>query len=269
MSLPPIEALLKRDRVIVLGALLALTALAWSYLRWLDANMQASMASTMPDMPGMTMAPAIRPWTVTELYVAFAMWAVMMVGMMTPSAAPMALIYARVGRQAAAQGKPLAPTLWFVVGYLLAWCGFALFATLAQGALLQLRLITPLLASGSDVFGGFVLLAAGLYQWTPFRDACLAQCRAPAAFIQRHGGFRRSRPASLGLGFRHGLYCIGCCWALMALLFVVGVMNLLWIAALSIWVLLEKIVPQSRLMSRALGFVLIAMAIIMLTGTGL
>ena len=262
MSLPPIESLLKRDRAIVLGALLALTALAWGYVQWHSASMSASM----PDLP---MSPTIRPWTVAEFLVAFGMWSVMTVGMMTPSAAPMILIYARVGRQAAAHGKPLAPTIWFAAGYLLAWCGFALFAALAQGVLLQSSLITPMLASSSDVFGGFVLVAAGVYQWTPLKDACLAECQAPVGFIQRHGGFKRSGPASLILGLGHGLYCVGCCWALMTVLFVVGVMNLLWVAGLSIWVLLEKVVPLGRLMSRGLGLVLVAAGIILLAGTGL
>ena len=263
-SVPPIESLLKRDRAIVLGALLALTVLAWSYVVWFSASMSASMPAPMANMPGTTMSPTIRPWTMAEFLVAFAMWSVMMVGMMTPSAAPMILTYARVGRQAAAHGKPLAPTFWFAAGYLLAWCGFAQFAALAQGLLLQSGLITPMLASSSDVFGGLVLVAAGVYQWTPLKEGCLVQCQAPVGFIQRHGGFKRSGPASLVLGLGHGLYCIGCCWALMAILFVLGVMNLLWVAALSIWVLLEKVVPLGRLMARGLGLVLVAAGIILM-----
>ena len=108
-----------------------------------------------------------------------------------------------------------------------------------------------------------------MYQWTPLKEACLVQCQAPVGFIQRHGGFKRSGPASLILGLGHGLYCVGCCWPLMALLLVVGVMDLLFVAALSIWVLLEKVVGSGPLMSRALGLVLVACGIILLARTGL
>jgi predicted metal-binding membrane protein len=183
----------------------------------------------------------------------FAMWAVMMVGMMTPSAAPMILIHARVGRQAASEGKPFASTGWFAGGYLLVWSAFALAATVAQWGLESLALLTPMMASASAVLGGVVLVAAGLYQWTPLKDACLSQCQSPLAFIQRAGGFKRDMAGALRLGLRHGAYCVGCCWALMALLFVGGVMNVLWIAAISIFVLLEKIVPAGRLVSRVAG----------------
>jgi predicted metal-binding membrane protein len=169
----------------------------------------------------------------------------------------MILIYARVGRQAAAQGKPFAPAGWFFAGYLLAWVGFALLATTAQWALERTALLDPMIASASQAFGGIVLIAAGVYQWTPLKDRCLAQCQSPLVFIQRQGGFRRDPPGSLVLGLRHGAYCVGCCWVLMVLLFVGGVMNLLWIAAISAFVLIEKIVPVGRLISRiaGLGFV--------------
>src|SRR5262245_6689811 len=235
MSFSVIESVIRRDRAIVLGALLVLTALAWGYVLWLSA----AMAPTMPEMPGMTVALATHPWSMSDFLVAWAMWSVMMVGMMTPSAAPMILLYARIARQAEAEGQPFAPTSWFTGGYLLAWCGFAFFAALGQSLLLRSSLLTPMLASKSGAFGGLVLIAAGIYQWTPLKDACLAQCQSPLLFIQRQGGFKRWGPASLILGLGHGLYCIGCCWALMTVLFVVGVMNLLFIAALSIWVLLE------------------------------
>jgi len=267
MSVSAIEALLRCERAIVLAALAVLTALAWAYLYWIAMGM-AAMPGQMPDMPGMVMESATRTWTLPEYLLAFAMWSVMMIGMMTPSVAPMILIYARVGRQAAAQGKPFAPTSWFFIGYLIAWCGFALLAAFAQAMLLQLRLLTPMLDAGTDALAGVLLIGAGAYQWTPLKDACLSQCQAPAAFIQRHGGFNRSGWASLRLGLKHGLYCVGCCWALMALLFVVGVMNLVWIAFLSAWVLLEKVVPFGRLMSRALGLVLIGSGAIFLA-TGL
>jgi predicted metal-binding membrane protein len=256
-----LEVLLRRDRIIVAVALAALTALAWAYVLWLAADMgMAGMDMTgfrmIPAGMGI-MVPAPTPWQAIEFAYAFAMWAVMMVGMMTPSAAPMILIYARVGRQASAQGKPFAATGWFATGYLLTWAGFSLVATVAQWALERTALLDCMMAGTSQVFGGIVLITAGVYQWSPLKDTCLAQCQSPLLFIHRHGGFHRDPSASLALGLRHGAHCVGCCWALMALLFVGGVMNVLWIATISAFVLIEKIVPVGRLISRiaGLGFV--------------
>jgi predicted metal-binding membrane protein len=259
---PTLERLLKRDRAIVVAALAVITALAWADLVWL-AN---DMAMGGMDMTGFRMIPAGRgwmmpasePWKPFEFGYMFAMWAVMMIGMMTPSAAPMILIYARVGRQAAGEGKPFAASGWFAAGYLLSWTAFALVATPAQWALERSALLTPMMESASNILGAIVLVLAGLYQWTPLKEACLSTCRSPLVFIQSQGGFRRDAPGALALGFRHGIYCIGCCWALMALLFVGGVMNLFWIATLAILVLFEKVVPFGRVVARAAGLVFIA-----------
>ncbi|HEX3493855.1 MAG TPA: DUF2182 domain-containing protein, partial [Methylocella sp.] len=184
-----LEIILRRDRIIVAAALAALTALAWTYVLWLAADM-GEMEMTgyrmVPAGIGL-MAPAPAPWRAIEFVYVFAMWAVMMVGMMTPSAAPMILIYARVGRQASAQGKPFAAAGWFATGDLLTWAGFALAATAAQWALDRTALLDPKMASASQVFGGIVLIAAGVYQWTPLKDRCLAQCQSPLQFIQRQG----------------------------------------------------------------------------------
>jgi predicted metal-binding membrane protein len=267
MNEAALEGLLKRDRTVVLAALAVLTALAWTYVLWLSANMSTAAMASRPDMPGMVMAPEFKPWTVSEFALTFAMWSVMMVGMMTPSAAPMILLYAQVGRRALAEGKPFASSFWFAGGYLLAWSGFSLAASAAEVLLSQGALITPMLASANNLFGGIVLIAAGFYQWTPFKYACLSQCQSPLFFIQRHGGFKPGAAGSLKLGFKHGLYCIGCCWALMALLFVGGVMNLLWIATLAILVLLEKIVPAKWVMPKGLGLVLVAAGLIFLYRT--
>jgi predicted metal-binding membrane protein len=203
------------------------------------------------------LAPAFRLWSAAPFAITFAMWTVMMVGMMTPSAAPMILIYARVGRDAAHQGKPLAATGFFAGGYFLAWAGFSLAATTVQWMLDRAALLTSMIAAANETVGGLVLIAAGLFQWTPLKDVCLRHCQAPLRFIQQHGGFRRDPLGSLGLGFRHGLYCVGCCWSLMALLLVVGVMNLIWVAGLTVFVLLEKIVPSRGTITRAAGAALI------------
>jgi predicted metal-binding membrane protein len=192
------------------------------------------------------------------------MWAVMMVGMMAPSAAPMILIYARVGRKAKGDGKPLAATGWFAAGYFLAWTGFSLAATLAQWAVERAALLDSQMASASNLFGGIVLIAAGIYQWTPIKDVCLAQCQSPLAFLMRLGGFRGDAAGGLELGLRHGAYCVGCCWVLMALLFVVGVMNVLWIALLALLVLLEKLTPFGRWIARAAGVGFVAGGIYLL-----
>jgi predicted metal-binding membrane protein len=256
-----LEAILRRDRAIIIAALVVLVALSWSELVWL-AN---DMAMDGMDMAGYRMIPAAQalmmpassPWQPIEFAYVFAMWVVMMIGMMTPSAAPIMLIYARVGRQAA-ESRPFASTAWFVGGYLLAWIAFSLAATLAQWGLERTALLTPMMASSSKIVGGTLLIFAGLYQWTPLKDVCLRQCQAPLGFILSHGGFQGAATNSLVLGFRHGIYCLGCCWALMVLLFALGVMNLFWIAGLAILVLLEKVLPSGRVIARIAGIAIFA-----------
>jgi len=271
MSAAALENILRRERVIVAASLTTLTLLAWIYILWLvrEMQMQPMDAGTMamPDMDmsggmgngpaSMMLNPALHAWSGSDFLFMLVMWVVMMIGMMLPSAAPMILLYARVGRQSAKEGKPLAATGFFAGGYLLAWAAFSLVATLAQWALEQTLLITPMMASASTVFTGFVLIAAGLFQWTRIKNACLTHCQNPIAFIQHHGGFRRDPLGSLTIGFRHGIYCVGCCWALMALLFVGGVMNPLWIAGIAIYVLAEKLLPAMRWLPRVTGAILI------------
>src|SRR5262249_48872178 len=181
-----LETVLRRDRLVVVGALGVIVALAWAYVLWLAADMDMggmdmSHFRMIPAGMGM-MAPALAPWSGIEFAFVFAMWAVMMVGMMTPSAAPMILIYARVGRQAAIADKPFAATGWFAAGYLLAWVGFALSATVAQWALDRATLLDSMMASSSKVLGGCALIAAGIYQCTPLKDVCLAKCQSPFLF---------------------------------------------------------------------------------------
>jgi len=256
-----LETALRHDRIVVVAALTVLVALAWRYLLWLAADMDMggmdmSDFRMIPAGVGI-MAPAIAPWSGMEFGFVFAMWAVMMVGMMTPSAAPMILIYARVGRQAAIANRPFAATGWFAAGYLLAWISFALIATAAQWALDRAALLDSMMASTSNMLGGLVLIVAGVYQWTTLKDICLAKCQSPFLFIQQQGGFRGDLGGSILLGLRHGAYCIGCCWALMLLLFVGGVMNVLWIAGLALLILLEKLTPIGRSIARVAGVVLV------------
>jgi predicted metal-binding membrane protein len=266
-----INAMLRRDRIIVFSAIVAITALAWAYVLWLAANMDMGMGSSMGTSMGNTMSgmgamlkPAFRPWSVIDFAYMFVMWAVMMVGMMMPSVTPMVLLYANVGRKAAENGRPLAATGWFVAGYLLAWTAFSLAATVAQWQLSRLALLTPMMSSASDLFGGLLLVAVGLYQWSPLKDACLTQCQSPLGFLISRGGFSASSWGSLRLGAEHGSLCVGCCWVLMVLLFVGGVMNLLWIAGLMIFVLLEKIIPTGRRVPRLAGAAMAAAGLFLL-----
>jgi predicted metal-binding membrane protein len=252
-----LETVLRRDRWIVGGAIAILVALAWAYVLWLANDMDMGGM----DMTGFRMIPAgigimlpaSEPWHAIEFGYVFVMWAVMMVGMMAPSAAPMILLYARVGRQGKAQGKLFAATGWFAAGYLLAWTGFSLVATLLQWAVERTALLDSRMTLDSNLIGAIVLIAAGIYQWTPLKDVCLAQCQSPFMFLMRHGGFRKDVRGCVMLGLRHGGYCVGCCWILMALLFVGGIMNVLWIALLSLLVLLEKVTPAGRWIARVAG----------------
>jgi predicted metal-binding membrane protein len=263
-----LEAVLRRDRLVVAGALGVIAALAWGYVLWLAADMDmGGMEMTgfrmIPAGMGI-MAPTNAPWSAIEFAFVFAMWAVMMVGMMAPSAAPMILLYARVGRQGKSAGEPLAATTWFTAGYFLAWVSFSLVATFLQWGFERAALLDARMATASNVLGGIVLVAAGVYQWTPLKDVCLVQCRTPLQFLMRHGGFRGDVPGCVLLGLRHGAYCVGCCWVLMTLLFVGGVMNVLWIALLALLVLLEKLTPCGRWIARIAGVACVAAGVWML-----
>lgn len=279
-----LEAILRRDRTVVVIALAIVTLLAWAYLLHLGYIMGRSSAPAHDDasaeMPGMDMsgmdmsgmdmgaaiAPGFRAWTLADFGFIFTMWAVMMVGMMTPSVTPMVLLYALVGRKARIEGKPFAPTGWFFAGYVLVWVFFSIVATLCQWLLASMALLTPMMAAVNSAVAGLVLVVTGLYQWTPVKEACLRQCQAPIAFLSSHGGFRSDPFGALRLGIDHGIYCLGCCWALMALLFVGGVMNIIWIGGIAILILLEKTLPAGRLLPRLSGTMLAAAGIWLLVG---
>jgi len=265
MADAPAQTVLRRDRLIVATSLGAIAVLAWAYVLWLtaDMNMGGMNMSGLRMIPaGLSlMVPAAAPWRAIEFALVFAMWAVMMVGMMAPSAAPMILLYARVARQGKSAGKPLAATGWFATGYFLAWTGYSLAATVVQWVLERHALLDARMAGVNMRLGAAVLIAAGIYQWTPLKNVCLAHCQSPMGFLMAHGGFRTRPLGCLQLGFRHGTYCVGCCWILMALLFVVGVMNVLWIALLALLVLLEKLTPWGRWVARIAGAVCIAAGI--------
>jgi predicted metal-binding membrane protein len=242
----------RRDRVVISSCLVLLTVLAWAYLVHLDRQMSAAMAHDrmMAEM-GMTMD---MPWGVADVFFTFAMWAVMMVGMMTASAAPVVLLFSGIHR---GRGAPRAPrvALAFGAGYLLVWTGFSACAALAQWALHQAAMLSPAMTTSSARLGGAILMAAGVYQLTPFKGACLRHCRSPLGFLLSH--WRDGTAGALRMGIDHGTYCLGCCWALMGILFVVGVMNLAWVAAMTIFVLVEKTGPAGALVARVAGVAMI------------
>jgi predicted metal-binding membrane protein len=251
-----LEGVLKRDRAIVLAGVAGLSALAWAYLlalAWRMPHREMAMAMAMPHM---------QAWGATEVLLTWVMWAVMMVAMMTPSATPMILTFAALNRRRRAQQGPLVPTAVFVLGYLLVWGGFSVAATLAQWGLHTAALLSPMIVITSPIVGGLLLMAAGIFQWTPLKSTCLTQCRSPLGFIMTE--WREGAWGALVMGLRHGMYCVGCCWVLMALLFVAGVMNLLWVAAIAALVLVEKVLPHGKLMGRMAGGVLMLAGVVLL-----
>jgi predicted metal-binding membrane protein len=224
------------ERGIILTALAGVTAIAWLYLLAVRQDMSGM---DMDDMPDMVMAEV--PWTPATFALSFTMWLVMMLGMMLPSATPMILTFATINRNKRAVGQSFVPTSVFAAGYLAAWSGFSLAATVAQWALDRAALLSPGLAATSPVLGGALLILGGLYQFTPLKQICLRNCRSPLAFVLNN--WRDGCAGSLRMGLEHGGYCLGCCWVLMMLLFVVGVMNLLWVAATAVFVFAEKLLP--------------------------
>lgn len=262
----PLAGLLRRDRVVILIALLVLTALAWLYLLRLAGQMTAT---SMP-MPGMAMAmpmpvAAVMPWAPAELALRLAMWWVMMIGMMVPSAAPMILTFAAINQRKRSRGQPFVPTAVFAAGYLMVWGGFSIVATVAQAGLEQAALMPPMSALTSPIVGGAVLVACGIYQLTPLKAACLRHCRSPLDFVLNH--WRDGYAGALRMGLAHGAYCLGCCWLLMALLFVGGVMNLVWAGLIAGFVLLEKLLPFGQWIPRASGAALLLFGLYLLITT--
>jgi len=228
-------------------------ALAWAYLVYLAGDMSAMT----PGMAAMNMAvPAYQIWGLSDFTAMFAMWSVMMVAMMLHSATPMILLYAKINRNRMLQGRTGEPVGLFIGGYLLVWIGFSVFPTLLNWGLHLGGNLTSMMGRATPVMAGITLLAAGLFQWTPLKYACLNHCRSPIGFLMAH--WREGRVGAFRMGTQHGLYCLGCCWLLMALLFVPGVMNLLWIAALTLFVLAEKVAPAGHRLGRIAGLFMIA-----------
>jgi len=207
----------------------------------------------MGEMPGMMMAPAL--WDLRAYVLTSLMWFIMMVGMMLPSASPAILLHAGIARKRSPEARIL-PDVWiFALGYLAVWGLFSGVAAALQQVLAASGWVTPMGVSSSGWLSGGVLVIAGIYQWLPVKERCLSKCRSPLQFFMFH--YRKGALGTFVMGAEHGLYCLGCCWALMLLLFVAGVMNLLWVAVIAIFVLLEKLVPAGDLLGRFAGGVMI------------
>lgn len=250
MTTMRLESIVRRDRRIVLLGLLSVTALAWVYLidMALEMGDMVAMAETMTD-------PLMISWTAVEFALTFVMWAVMMVGMMLPTASPMILMFARVNRNQRRENEAVVPTGIFVAGYIAIWLSFGVAATLLQWGFQSVALLSPAVGKTNVVAGGLVLVAAGIYQWTPLKDACLRLCQTPLGFLMTR--WRDGAGGAFRMGLAHGAYCVGCCWALMLLMFVGGAMNLLWMAVLTVLMLAEKITPPGSWLPRIVGTALV------------
>lgn len=248
------QPLLRRDHLAVLFSLMSITALAWFYL--LDMQDMAGMGNAMTKATGTS-------WTGRDFVLMFLMWTVMMVGMMVPSAFPMILMFSSLNRNHWDRNGPFVSTRIFAAGYIVIWTAFSLAATIVQWGLQSVGLLSPMMASTSIAFSGLVLVAAGIYQWTPFKNACLRNCQTPLGFLMTR--WQDGVSGAFRMGLAHGTYCVGCCWILMGLLFVGGVMNLLSIGVLAMFVLLEKVTPPSPWLPRFTGAALVAWGGLVLT----
>jgi predicted metal-binding membrane protein len=264
----------RHERLIALASLLVLAALAWLYLWQQDAAMVPSGDPAMQDMPGMDGMempgmeaaapgiPAAGAITAEALLLTVLMWAVMMAGMMLPSAAPAILLYGSMVRKHRERGSTL-PAVWvFALGYLAVWTAFSVGTTGLQAALQAAGLLTSMMDPASAMLSGVLLIAAGVYQWLPLKQACLEKCRAPLSFFLMR--WKAGPIGAFRMGAEHGAFCVGCCWALMLLLFAVGVMNLLWVAGITALVLVEKLLPGGRIIGRAAGVALAAAGVAIL-----
>ena len=243
-----------RDRLLALAIVGAITALSWLYLVQMNAAMPHG-----PGGMGQMMMPAMTTGLAKQFITAFAMWSIMMMAMMLPTALPAVTVFDGLSRRRAPQRRSAVTTGLFITGYLTAWTGYSVVAAAGQVALSHAALLTPMLKSTSQVLSVAILLAAGAFQFTALKEMCVTQCRTPFAFFLAE--WRDGKTGAFVLGLKHGSYCVGCCWALMAVMFVVGAMNLLWMAALTLLMLMEKVAPARWRISQVTGAALLLSAV--------
>ncbi len=247
-------ALTRRDRVIVAGLLLLVAVLAWAFTIGQAQRMDAMEAAMWRDM-NMSMNGMEPSWTPLDALLLFIMWSAMMAAMMVPGAAPMVTAFAAINRHRRERAAPYVPTTIFLAGYVVAWTAFSAIATALQWLLQETGLLTTMMQSASYYFSAALFLAAGLYQFSPLKELCLNYCRSPDGFILSE--WRDGAPGAMIMGLRHGLFCMGCCAALMALLFAVAVMDLRWVAGLTVLVTAEKLLPGAKFWRTAIGAALL------------
>jgi len=247
--------LFHKDRLIIFTGLAMITVFSWAYM----LHMAMTMTGTGKDM----IKPCLMYWGMGDIMHLFIMWTVMMAAMMLPAATPMIMMFAAINKKQRQGGSLVIPTWIFVLGYLAVWTAYSALATLAQWGLHLSALLTHHMVITSPLLGGLLLLAAGIFQWTPFRDACMSKCRSPLGFLMTE--WREGHQGALIMGMKAGLFCVGCCWLLMVLSFVLGVMNMIWMAAVTAFMLLEKI-TDSKWISRTAGLVLVIWGLLVLTG---
>jgi len=251
----------RRERLILTSGLVLLAAVAWTYMLYDHWRMHSMPMSEMWMPPTGSLS-----WAAADFWFTFVMWSVMMVAMMVPTAVPMITMYAVVAKNQAAANDAYARISLFILGYVVAWGAFSMFATLVQWFLHGGSLLTPMMENNSRLLAGLVLTVAGVYQFTPWKDVCLAQCRTPLGFLLTE--WRDGRTGGIIMGFKHGAFCVGCCWALMLILFAVGVMNMLWVVGITGFVLAEKLIPAPVLVIRATsGCLLIGWGVWLLSGS--
>ena len=236
-------ALPRREGLLLSASLCGIALLAWAYTIYEAHRMNATGVCECMRMK--MSGPELSSWPTTTLLPLFLMWAVMMIAMMLPSALRMILTFAAVAHNRQKLGRPFVPTSIFILGYIAVWSAFSLLAAVGQWVLHRHALLSASMASTSAWLGGTLLLGAGIFQFTPLKQACLTHCRGPLEFIMTR--WREGYSGAFRMGLEHGVFCTGCCWALMALLFVAGVMNILWIAALTLLVCMEKMLaPRTQ-----------------------
>ena len=251
-------ALSGRDRFIIILLLLLVCTSAWLFMAHQAMVMDEMEAAMWRDM-NMSMNGMEPSWDATDAALVFVMWAVMMAAMMLPGLIPMVTAVAAINRRRRERGAPHVPALIFLSGYLVAWAGFSVLATALQWLLQTRGLLTTMMQSTSYFWSAALFLAAGLYQFSPLKERCLAYCRSVDGFILSE--WRDGPLGSAIMGLRHGLFCMGCCAALMVLLFAVAVMDLRWVAALAVLVTAEKLLPGAQFWRRAIGIALIAASV--------
>ena len=250
-----------RDRMTVYVGVFVVLLVSWFYILGMGWHMNTLpfVENKMMNMPMeksmgfldtilMWMPPSSGSWVLSDFALLFLMWSVMMIAMMTPSILPMLMLFTTLNARNKSKGKDTSSTLLLLAGYLMSWVLFSLVITLPEYAMHKSGLLNPMMEPTHAYLGSVMLIIAGLYQFTPFKDACLTVCQSPLTFLMNN--WKDGNLGAFLVGYKHGFYCIGCCWALMLTLFALGVMNIMWVMVLTIFVLFEKLSYKNPLLFR-------------------